>query len=145
VRKTFHFDCTRIERFVVACYDSAMHGFFGPHRDNTTTATAHRIFAMTLNLNTEEYEGGHLRFPEYAPHRYRPPTGGAIVFSGSMLHEALPVTRGRRYALLSFFYGEAQEKLRRAYVERHGKGFETVDRNAAVALPGAETSEEVAR
>ena len=50
VRKTFHFDCTRIERFVVACYDSAVRGFFGAHRDNTTTATAHRIFAMTLGF-----------------------------------------------------------------------------------------------
>jgi predicted 2-oxoglutarate/Fe(II)-dependent dioxygenase YbiX len=30
------------------------------------------------------------------------PAGGAIVFSCSLLHEALPVVRGRRFALLSF-------------------------------------------
>ena len=38
--------------------------------------------------------------------RYRPPKGGAVVFSGSLLPEALEVTRGRRYVLLSFLYRE---------------------------------------
>ena len=32
-----------------------------------------------------------------------PPTGGAAVFSCSVLHEALPVTRGRRFVLTTFF------------------------------------------
>ena len=61
-----------------------------------------RRFALTLNLNTEEYEGGELIFPEYGPHKYRPSSGGAVVFSCSLLHEALPVTKGRRFALLTF-------------------------------------------
>jgi len=43
-------------------------------------------FALTLNLN-EGYEGGHLRFPEYGAYLYRPGAGGAVVFSGSHLHE----------------------------------------------------------
>jgi len=54
----------------------------------------------------EGYEGGHLRFAEYAPHLYRPVAGGAIAFSCSLLHEVLPVTRGLRYVLLSFLFGE---------------------------------------
>jgi predicted 2-oxoglutarate/Fe(II)-dependent dioxygenase YbiX len=33
-------------------------------------------------------------------------TGAAIVFSGSLLHEALPVTRGRRFVVLGFLSGE---------------------------------------
>ncbi len=36
---------------------------------------------MTLNLNTEEYEGGELRFPEFGPNLYRPGTGDAVIFS----------------------------------------------------------------
>ena len=58
-----------------------------------------------MNLN-EGYEGAHLRFPEYGAYLYRPGAGGAVVFSGSHLNEALPVTRGKRYVLLSFLFGE---------------------------------------
>jgi len=128
IRKAFHCDARRIERFLVARYDAATGGYFRRHRDNTTPATAHRRFAMTLNLNAEAHEGGHLRFPEYAPHRYRPPTGHAIIFSGSLLHEATDVTRGVRYALLSFFHTDADEALREAYRRRHGSEFEVIRR-----------------
>ena len=69
---------------------------------------------MTINLNAEEYDGGDLRFPEYVDHRYRAPTGGAVVFGCGVLHEALPVTRGTRYALLPFLFDEEAEKLRNA-------------------------------
>ena len=61
---------------------------------------------MTLNLNTGDYEGGYLRFPEFGPDLYRPAAGDAVVFSCELVHEAMPVTRGERYVLLTFFYGE---------------------------------------
>ena len=89
-------------------------GHFRPHRDNTTFGTAHRRFAVTINLNAEEYEGGNLCFPEFGQRTYRAPTGGAIVFSCSLLHEALPVTSGKRYAFLPFLYDEAGKKIRDA-------------------------------
>ncbi len=65
-----------------------------------------------MNLNTGEYEGGELRFPEFGPRTYRAPSGGAVVFSCSLLHEALPVVKGRRYAYVPFLYDEAGEELR---------------------------------
>jgi len=49
----------------IGCYDSADGGYFRAHRDNTTPYTAHRQFAMSVNLNTGEYEGGDVHFPEY--------------------------------------------------------------------------------
>jgi predicted 2-oxoglutarate/Fe(II)-dependent dioxygenase YbiX/peroxiredoxin len=110
--KAFQFRATRIERHLVCCYDAAMGGQFQPHRDNTTKGTSHRRFAVTINLNDEEYEGGDLRFPEYGPRTYRAPTGGAVAFSCSLLHEATVVTRGRRIAYLPFLYDEAAEKIR---------------------------------
>ena len=110
--KAYHFDMTRFEDFRIACYESSRGGFFRRHRDNTTSGTAHRRFAMTLNLNAEDYEGGYLRFPEYGPHLYRPETGSAVIFSCSLLHEATDVTAGDRFALLSFFYGEKEAQLR---------------------------------
>ena len=105
LHKAFSFRATRFEGFKIACYDAATGGFFRAHRDNLSPATAHRRFALTLNLNAG-YEGGHLRFPEYGPQLYRPGVGGAIVFSGALLHEALEVTRGRRFVLLSFLFSE---------------------------------------
>lgn len=112
IQKAFQFQATRIERYIVACYDAADGGYFRPHRDNTTTATAHRRFAVSINLNAEEFEGGDLRFPEFGRKTYRPPTGGAVVFSCSLLHEATPVTKGTRYATLPFLFDEAGEKIR---------------------------------
>ena len=112
IERAFSFRATRIERWTVACYDAATGGLFRPHRDNTTSGTAHRKFACTINLNATEYEGGELRFPEYGPTTYRAPTGGAVVFSCALLHEATQVTRGKRYAFLPFLYDEAGAELR---------------------------------
>jgi predicted 2-oxoglutarate/Fe(II)-dependent dioxygenase YbiX len=112
IRRAFQYRVTRLERYVVACYDSADQGFFRAHRDNTTKATAHRRFAVTINLNTGEYEGGDLCFPEFGPKTYRAPAGGAVVFSCSLLHEARPVTKGRRYAFLPFLYDDEAATIR---------------------------------
>jgi predicted 2-oxoglutarate/Fe(II)-dependent dioxygenase YbiX len=105
VRKAFAFRATRFEGFKIACYDAATGGFFRPHRDNMTPSTAHRVFALTLNLN-DDYDGGQLRFPEYGNQLYRPDAGAALVFSCAHLHEVVEVTAGRRFVLLSFLYGE---------------------------------------
>lgn len=114
IKKAFQFNVTRVERYMVACYDAEGGGFFKPHRDNTTAGTAHRRFACSINLNTEGHEGGELRFPEFGGKTYRPPTGGAVIFSCSLLHEATPVTRGRRYCFLPFFYDEEGARIRAA-------------------------------
>lgn len=112
VRKVFQFRGTLVERYIVACYGAEDGGYFKPHRDNTTAGTAHRRFAVSINLNAEEYEGGDLRFREYGAQTYRPPTGGALVFSCSLLHEVTPVTRGTRYAFLPFLYDDAGAQIR---------------------------------
>lgn len=112
IRRTYQFNPTRIERYLISCYDATEGGFFNPHRDNETLGTAHRRFACSINLNADEHEGGDLRFPEFGSHTYRPPTGGAVVFNCNLLHEATPVTRGRRYAFLPFFYDEEGQRIR---------------------------------
>lgn len=121
IQSAFQFKATRMERYMVACYEAGA-GHFRPHRDNTTKGTAHRKFAVTINLNAGEYEGGELRFPEYGRRTYLAPTGGAIVFSCSLLHEATPVTRGRRYAFLPFLYDDEAARLREANNPHLGSG-----------------------
>jgi len=110
IQRAFHYRVNRHEPFKLICYRSESGGYFRPHRDNVSHDAWYRRFAMTINLNTGDYEGGELRFPEFGPHRYRPERGGAVVFSCSLVHEALPVTAGKRYALLSFFFDDAAEQ-----------------------------------
>ena len=108
VQRCFNFAVTQHEVFKVIRYDADTGGYFRPHRDNESRDTQHRRFAMTLNLNAGDYEGGRLKFPEFGPELYEPERGAAVLFSCSLLHEVTPVTRGRRYALLGFFFGDAQ-------------------------------------
>jgi predicted 2-oxoglutarate/Fe(II)-dependent dioxygenase YbiX len=122
IKQAFQFDATRIERHIVACYDAADGGHFRAHRDNTTLGTAHRRFAVTMNLNAEEFDGGELWFPEFGPRKYKATTGGAVVFSCSLLHEATPVTRGRRFAFLPFLYDDAAAQIRQRNAKHVSQG-----------------------
>ncbi|HMO16178.1 MAG TPA: redoxin domain-containing protein [Pirellulaceae bacterium] len=112
IKKAFQFQATRIERYIVACYESQTGGHFRAHRDNTTKGTAHRKFAVSLNLNTGQYQGGQVWFPEFGRQVYEAPAGGAVVFSCSLLHEATPVTAGKRYVFLPFLYDDEGAKIR---------------------------------
>lgn len=105
--KAFFFQTANMEGIRIGCYDAAQAGHFGRHRDNDSAATVHRRFAMSLNLNRGEYAGGEIRFPEYGRMRYSPPTGGTVLFSCTLVHEALAVTRGRRFGLFTFFTDRA--------------------------------------
>jgi predicted 2-oxoglutarate/Fe(II)-dependent dioxygenase YbiX len=117
IEKAFCFRVTRLEEFKITCYRSSDRGVFKPHRDNHSPQTLHRRFALTLNLN-DNFEGGELRFPEYGAHLYRPRRGEAIVFSCSLLHEALEVDHGDRYVLVAFMYDDAGAAQKRAMQER---------------------------
>ena len=104
IARATHSPIQRHELFKIVRYEAEEGGHFRAHRDNTSSAGRTRRFAVTLNLNTGEYDGGHLVFPEYGDLGYRPAAGEAVVFSCSLLHEARPVTRGTRYALLAFLH-----------------------------------------
>ena len=114
IKRAFQFDVAFADRILIARYDDTG-GYFKRHRDNLSPQTAFRDFAVSMNLNTPEYEGGELVFPEFSDDRYNPPAGSAVIFSASLLHEAMPVTRGRRYVALSFLSGAtAQARMNHA-------------------------------
>ena len=117
IERYFQFQATRMDRYIVACYDSADGGHFHRHRDNVNAGAEHRRFAVSINLNGD-FDGCDLTFPEFGRKTYRPPTGGAIVFSCGALHQVTRVTRGRRYAFLAFLYGEADAARRAANNQR---------------------------
>ncbi len=106
ILRAFTRQVTGVEEFKVVSYDAAAGGRFQAHRDNTMAQFAHRRFAMTVHLNTGDYEGGQLRFPEYGADLYAPPKGDAVIYSSTLLHEVMPVTAGCRYALVAHMFDE---------------------------------------
>lgn len=132
IAKAYNFLPTRMERYIVGCYSAEDRGHFRPHRDNTTHGTAHRRFAVSINLN-DDFEGGRLSFPEYGTTGYCMPAGGAAVFSCALLHTVSPVTAGQRYAFLPFLYDEAAARVREANNPHLGAGL-----TAYRAAPGDE-------
>jgi hypothetical protein len=105
IRKAFQATGLKREGYRIAGYEARAGGFLNPHRDNSTPANAGRRFTMTVNLNAGEYEGGELRFREYSEQPYAVERGTALVWSASLLHEVLPVTRGRRLVLGVHLFG----------------------------------------
>lgn len=113
ILKAYNFKATRMERYIVSCYAAEDGGHFRPHRDNTTKGTAHRRFAVSINLNAD-FDGGQVGFPEYGSRGYKAPPGGAVIFPARLLHAVSKVTRGRRYAFLPFLYDDEAAKIREA-------------------------------
>lgn len=113
IAKAYCFKASRMERYLVGCYAAEDGGHFRPHRDNTTKGTAHRCFAVSINLN-DDFDGGELSFPEFGRRQFKAPPGAALIFPGALLHAVSKVTRGRRYAFLPFVYDDAAAKLREA-------------------------------
>ena len=81
ILRAFHISIMVIEAPIIGCYDVKSGGRFGRHRDNTSSYTAHRQFALSLNLNPEGVRRRRTAFPRVRP-------------------RALPAGRGRRAGLL---------------------------------------------
>ena len=113
MEQVYHARVNVIEAPLIGCYESDSGGWFRRHKDNTSSATAHRQFALSLNLNgTDEYDGGLLRFPEFGRELYAPVAGGALIFSTAMVHEVTPVTRGRRFGVFTFLSASGPSVIR---------------------------------
>jgi predicted 2-oxoglutarate/Fe(II)-dependent dioxygenase YbiX len=111
MERFFQYKPTRMERYMVSCYDTETGGHFSRHRDNINKGAEHRRFAASFNLNSD-FDGCELMFPEFGRKLYKVPCGGGVIFSTGALHEVMPITRGKRYAFIPFFYGETEAQLR---------------------------------
>ncbi|MEN7343344.1 MAG: 2OG-Fe(II) oxygenase [Pseudomonadota bacterium] len=113
VKKAFAFDVTRREDLHIARYVGERGGNQMGHRDNVSAPTAHRRFALSMNLN-DDYEGGDVVFQEFDDRGYKSPAGTAVIFSSSLLHEVRETTSGTRYTLISHFFNEQSIQQRQA-------------------------------
>ncbi|MFK8051818.1 MAG: hypothetical protein AB8F65_02505 [Woeseiaceae bacterium] len=105
VKKAFAYDVTRREDLHIARYVGDRSGNQMGHRDNVSAPTAHRRFALSMNLN-DDYEGGDVVFKEFDQRGYKSVAGTAMIFSSSLLHEVRETTSGTRYTLISHFFNE---------------------------------------
>ena len=119
IDKLFFRRITRMERYNVGCYAAEDVGHFRPYRDNGPGATAHRRFAVSINLS-DDFDGGEVRFPEYNPRGIKAPAGWAVVFAAAILHAVSEVTYGRRYGFLPFVYDEAGAEIREEHLRKSG-------------------------
>ena len=118
IERLFFMKITRMERYIVGCYAAEDNAHFRPHRDNGPGLTAHRRFAVSINLS-DDFDGGEVSFPEYSSRGIKAPRGWAVVFPAAILHAVSKVTYGRRYAFLPFVYDEAGAKIRDAELAKH--------------------------
>ncbi len=113
ILKVHQFKVTRMERYIVSCYSSEDGGHFRAHRDNTTKGTAHRRFAVSINLN-DDFDGGRGELSRIRAERLQ---GAArrrrrlLVLAASRGIESV---RGKRYAFLPFLYDDEAAKIREA-------------------------------
>jgi predicted 2-oxoglutarate/Fe(II)-dependent dioxygenase YbiX len=140
IEKLFFMKVTRMERYMVGCYAAEDGGHFRPHRDNDSEITAHRRFAVSINLNAD-FDGGAVSFPEYSPRGIKAPAGWAVVFPCAALHAVSKVTSGRRYAFLPFVYDEAGAAIRQTNMRKLAEAAEAARAETARAeTPQAETA-----
>lgn len=100
LRKVFYFDAQYRELYKICSYDAETSGRFHPHRD-TPEPQQHRKYALSLLLN-DDYEGGEFVLPEYGL-KVKPKANTAFIFPGISTHQVLPVTKGSRMTIISFF------------------------------------------
>ena len=65
IKRAFQADVAHLDRILIARYDNSG-GYFRRHRDDAAAHISYRQFAISLNLNTHEYEGGNIMFPEFS-------------------------------------------------------------------------------
>jgi hypothetical protein len=100
--------CTLRERWRILFYDGDNNekAFRDAHTD-WTTHSCHRRMSIIISLsNPNDYEGGELYFKNDNI-KIKLKKFSAVIFDGKMVHEVLPVVKGKRYMLQAFLFDES--------------------------------------
>lgn len=110
--KYFGMDLRATEGIQLTEYDSEYKGFYGAHTDSSydiAAASRNRKLSITMQLSDpSEYDGGELAL--YWQNIKGPAIGSKkkgdmTIFRSHIIHEVLPVTRGRRYSFVTWVHG----------------------------------------
>lgn len=95
-----------IHSILISCYEAGMS--YGTHTDDALMLDRHQLMrtdiSFTLFLSApEDYDGGELKIESSEGEQaYKLPAGALILYPASTLHRVEPVTRGIRYAAVSW-------------------------------------------
>lgn len=115
IQKVFGITIPYREPYKIGEYKGEEGGHSIPHRDNFDPLLGYRRFAISIQLS-DGFEGGGVRFNEYGDDVVIPPKDSAVIFSCAVLHEAVKVTAGSRFILLTFVHGDEDEAFRHHYL-----------------------------
>ena len=124
-------NCNLRERWRLLYYDgdSDKKCFRDAHTD-WTNHSCHRRMSIIIGLsNPHEYEGGELIFNNNNI-KYKLDKNAAVIFDGRLMHEVLPVTKGKRYVLQCFMFDDSGWDLKK---NKNGKiNFELLGANVNI-------------
>jgi len=101
-------DCNLRERWRLLYYngDNDEKAFRDAHTD-WTHFSCHRRMSIIIGISDpSEYEGGELIFKNNNL-KYKLGKGSAVIFDAKLVHEVLPVTKGKRYVLQAFLFNDS--------------------------------------
>lgn len=101
-------DCNLRERWRLLYYDgdNDEKAFRDAHTD-WTHYSCHRRMSIIIGIsNPTDYEGGELIFKNNNL-KYKIGKGSAVIFDSKLVHEVLPVTKGKRYVLQAFLFNDS--------------------------------------
>ena len=115
-------NCNLRERWRILYYDGdAEKKCFRDAHTDWTSFSCHRRMSIIIGLvNPCEYEGGELVFPNNNL-RYKIEKGSAVIFDGKLLHEVLPVTKGKRYVIQAFMLDDSGYDLKKEAEKKQNK------------------------
>lgn len=92
---------------------------YGAHTDNAVMTGVRTDLALTLFLSDpESYDGGELVFGvDRDPRRIKLPAGTAVAYSAATLHQVEEVTRGVRFAAITWIQSLVPDAARREILE----------------------------
>lgn len=109
VNQRFEFEVDTFEGFQLTRYDEGHH--YDWHKDIGPSIAGHRKLSISVQLTSpDEYEGGELEMwiKRDKRHLCTKDHGSAIVFPSWEMHRVLPVTKGTRWALITWASGASR-------------------------------------
>lgn len=107
----FGLDLTGLENLQLTEYDENYDGHYSMHIDSSwkKAVSNHRKLSIVVQLSDPDtYEGGDLvLYPDSLKTPYTAPKalGEVVLFRSNIIHEAKPVTKGKRYSLVAWVLG----------------------------------------
>ena len=108
-KQQWEYDLNTLLGIQVSKYE-APDGHYRWHSDYGTSQNSEftrKLSASLLLTDPSEYEGGDLEFMDYHGNNVFAPKqrGSIIVFDSRVPHRVTPVTKGKRYSLVTWMYG----------------------------------------